>query len=170
MFKTRQSFAINISDASIEALELVREGSELKARSYNRVLLVSGIIEDGKIIDPEKLKVAVRTLLNEAKPEAISTKEVIISFPESKVFTQSFFLPKSLHRKQVPAALISRAKEALPIDPVVMAADFIETGEMEDSVEYLFAATYQEIVQEYVEFFQKLGLKVSLVTMESLAL
>lgn len=170
MLGSKNTLAINFSDHSLEAVELAMEKGTYSVKAYGRKLLDVGVIEDAKIIQPDKLKAALQELLAQAKPEAITLREVAITLPESKIFTEILTLPRSLDRRQVPAAVFSQAKETIPLDVDVMAADYTPVGHNKDFVEYLFAATYSALVDEYVEFFRSLQMKVTLLSMESLAL
>lgn len=170
MFPQKNSVAINFSDHSLEALELVRDKGFLVVKTQSRQLLESGVIEDGKIIQVEKLRDAVKRLLSQAKQVPLLTRDVVITLPESKVFIAQYSFPRSLNAKQIPAALFSQAKETIPMDVLEAAADFQETGRSPDAVQYLFAATYAQLVDEYLSFFQSLHLRVHMITMESLAL
>ncbi|MBI4090456.1 MAG: pilus assembly protein PilM [Candidatus Komeilibacteria bacterium] len=170
MFQQRQAFGINCSDSSLEALELAREHDYFVVKSQSRVELAGGIIENGKIIQPEKLKVAVQELLAQATPSALSGKEIALTLPESRSFVQTYVLPRAIGVKQVPSALFSEARETLPVESDLIVADFQKVGETDAGVRYLFAATYSELIREYTDFFSSLRLKVSLITMESIAL
>ena len=128
MFGSKEAFGINISDYSLEALELTREKGIFVTKAYSRLLLESGVVENGKIIEREKFKGAVKRLLSQAKPTPIAIREVVLTVPESRVFVQTFTLPRSLHKKQVPAALLSKAKETIPLDSSLITADFREIG------------------------------------------
>lgn len=170
MFQQKSTFGINCSDSSLEALELSRERDTLVIKSQSRIELAEGMIENGKIIQPEKLKVAVQQLLAQAKPSSLSGKEVALTIPESRSFVQTYVLPRVISTKQVPSALFSEARETLPVEVDLVMADFQKVGETEEGTRYLFAATYAELVREYVDFFASLRIKVSLITMESIAL
>ncbi|MEK7584093.1 MAG: pilus assembly protein PilM [Patescibacteria group bacterium] len=170
MFQQKQAFAINFSDFSLEALELERSKHGLAVQSHSRFLLEPGIIEDGKIVADGKLRAAVKQLIKQAKPSSITARDVVITLPESRVFAQVFTLPRTIGAKQVPPALFSQARETLPMDMSLAAADFREVGRAETVSRYLFAATYTALVDEYVSFFSSMHLRVTLVTMESLAL
>ncbi len=170
MFPQKNSVAINFSDHSLEALELERNKGFLVVKTQSRVLLESGVIEDGKIIQVEKLRDAVKRLLAQAKPVPIATRDVVFTLPESRVFIAQYSFPRSLNAKQIPAALFSQAKETIPLDVLEAAADFKEVGRSQDAVQYIFVAAYAQLVDEYLSFFQSLHLRVHTITMESLAL
>ncbi len=166
----RKTCAINISDFSIEALELLREKGSLRIKSQSRIVLESGIIEDGKIIDQDKLRAAVKQLLAQAQPTPISAHEVVITLPESRVYVETLSIGAKLPAKQIPSALFSQAVQTMPLDAKQIAADFSMLRTLGDTKEYLFVATNAPLLQEYVTLFQGLSMKVSLVTLESLAL
>lgn len=170
MFHEKRTIALNFSDYSIETVELVHDKGIFSIKNQSRILLESGVLEDGKIIDQKKLRESIVKLFAEAKPAPIVAHEVAITIPESRVFVQTLHLGAHIAQKQRANALIALAAESMPIDAKSMAADFMEIRSTNEGKEYVFAATYQSFVQEYVQFFQSMQLKVSLVTMESLAL
>ena len=166
----KRTVAINFSDYSIEALELDQEKRQLIVKAQSRITLAPGIIENGKIIQYDICAAAVQQLLANAQPSPVEGHDIAITIPESRMFAQTFSLPRSIPQQQVPSALFSEARESMPLDVKAVAADFRLTGRTDTADQYLFAATYDELVKEYVLFFQKLRLKVTLITMESLAL
>src|SRR3989344_7624036 len=148
MFQSKQAFAINFCDRSLEALELERSNRGVTVQSHSRLLLEPGIIEDGKIVADDKLRAAVKQLIKQAKPSSITARDVVITIPESRVFAQVFTLPRTIGAKQVPPALFSQARETLPMDMSLAAADYREVGRAETASRYLFAATYSALVEE----------------------
>lgn len=170
MFGSKQSCALNISDHSIEILELAEERGSVVVSAYGRALLDSGIIEDGKIIQHDKLKLALKRLLQQTKPKPITAREIIIAIPESKVFVAAIDIPRSVGERNTAAAIASRARELIPIDPAETAADFISSRTTPEFKRYAYAATYRELLQDYQSLLQSLRLKATIITMESLAL
>ena len=83
-------FGLDISDFSIEVLQLQKRFGKLYLGSYNRTELEEGIIEEGKILKAEKLQEKIKEVLRDAVPKRIDTSQLILSLPESKTFLYIF--------------------------------------------------------------------------------
>ncbi len=169
MFKSSDIVAINFSDASIEALQLQKAGLHYKVLCWSRLRIPPDIIEDGKILSLEQLRQAVIKLLADAKPQSMKPKVVAFSIPESKVFSQTFSVPKNLKGEELAKIARQKGLEYVPVDEEFIVADFqtITSGE---NAEVFYAATYRNIVDDYVKLFDSIGIDSDFITMESVAL
>jgi len=73
-FFQKSAFALDISDFSIEVLELDRNK---KVKKFSRVLLKKGIIEDGFILNKEKLAREIKELLRKSRIRSIIKEKKI---------------------------------------------------------------------------------------------
>jgi len=106
---------IDISDASIEAVALEKKQGRFEVSAYSRFRLSPDIVEDGKIIDPTKLKEAIFKTLQNAQPYSLEKHHhVILSVPESRVFSKVFSLPKTLKDKEMMEAIYNQAEGIIP--------------------------------------------------------
>src|SRR3972149_9797243 len=89
----KSAFGLDISDTSLEMVEFQKKGGKIVLSAVGRMILAKGVMEDGKILDEQKMAAAISDLCSKTQPQKISTKLVIASLPESKIFTHNFKLP-----------------------------------------------------------------------------
>lgn len=159
---------IDISDSSIEAIVLDKKKGSFVVEAYSRYRLSPDIVEDGKILNPEKLKEAIKGLIANAKPGPIQSKKVFLSIPESKVFTKIVYLPKSIKGKNFDEAIQHKAEEQIPesFDNLVPATKVLPDAG--DNKQVLYAAAEKEIVNDFLKVFNDLGMEVVGIVPESL--
>ena len=78
MFFQKQVFGIDISDYSVELLELEKTGPQIKVRSYARIILEKGVVENGKIISKGVLVSEIAKLLERAEPYLPKVKHLFM--------------------------------------------------------------------------------------------
>ena len=156
-------FGLDISDYSIEVLELKKKLGKVCLKGYGRVILEKGILEEGEILDREKLKEKVKEALEKTIPERIKTDKVIVSLPESKTFIHFFKTAgKNDFKKQDSRELIR--KEAEKIFPFDLKNFYYDINKG------LFAAAPKKIVNEYLETLRELKLRPVAIDIESASL
>jgi len=94
-FTLKHSFGLDISDYSVEILELSNKN---KVIAFNRIILEPGIIKNGLILEKKLLVEKLKKLI--AKTH-LSTNQVVLCLPESKVFIHIFKIPKGLKGKHL---------------------------------------------------------------------
>lgn len=139
-------FALDISDHSIEALEL---SSGKRVKAFGRIILPENIIKDGEILDKDKLAKQIKRVVLKAK---IKSKKVVLSVPESKVFIHVFKDKNNIK---------DQALKTIPWNPNKIYFD------MRDN---LYVAVPRNIIDAYIEVLEKAGLKPIGFDVESLAL
>lgn len=164
------SFGLDISDASIEALQLKKGIGRIKVKSFSRIELPIGVVLDGKILNKDKLVEAILLLLSQGRPRKISEKKVILSLPESKVFTYVFELPANLSRKEIAQFLKEEAGAYIPIDLSQANLDFFTIFKTDVKQEVFFVAVEREIVENLSEVLERSGLDPIAFDMESACL
>ena len=167
MFFKKFPFGLDISDYSIEILELERKFGISYLRTYGRVKLEMGIVEDGKILNKEKLKEKIKEVLEKTLPKKIETPQVIFSLPESKTFFHIFKFPANLNGKELTRAVENEALKTFPLDPGSYYFDFQIVSKTNDFQEVLYVGTLKEIVDEYLEVLKSKGLKPLFLDIES---
>ncbi|PLX26243.1 hypothetical protein C0580_00415 [Candidatus Parcubacteria bacterium] len=160
---------IDISDSSIEAIVLDKKKGNFVVEAFSRYRLSPDIVEDGKILDFEKLKEAIKGLLVNAKPGPIQSKKVFLSIPESKVFTKVIYLPKNIKGKNLDEAIQHKAEEQIPesFDKLIPATKILP--DIGDKKQVLYAAAELEIVNDFLRIFNDLGMEVVGIVPESLS-
>jgi len=110
------AIGLDISDASIEILVLEGDVSEPRLVAYDRAVLEEGIVEDGKILDKDRLIERIRKLYRGIKAKGVRTKKVVLSLPESRVFIHVFTLSRDLSDKEIKSVVEGEAIKRIPID------------------------------------------------------
>jgi type IV pilus assembly protein PilM len=168
--KFDKAFGLDIGDRSVEIVELEKV-FRYSVVTYGRVELPEGIIEEGKILNANVLAENVKNLLKEAKPKKVSTNKVILSLPESQVFTKCFEVEAGLKSTALTQAIMSKVNLAMPIDVDKTYWDFIEKP-LPDKARKLimFFCVPRDIANSYVKFCNSIGLEVVSLNIESLSL
>ena len=169
LFK-RFPLALDISDFSIEVLRLKKKFDRIYMSAYCRVRLEPGIVENGKILNKEKLKEKIRQLFPKTKLKKLKTNEVIFSLPESRIFLHIFKLPTNISDKELPSAVENQALKIIPLEPNKTYFDFQVISRGRFFQEILYVAATKEIVDEYLEVLKEAGLKPLVLDIESASL
>lgn len=161
---------LDISDFSIEILELEKKFGQLYLGTYGRVKLEKGIVEDGKIINPEELQKAIKGLFRNTLPRRLKTNRVIFSLPESKFFFHIFRLPVNLTGQELFRAVENEALKITPLDTSQLHFDLRIVSKTADIQEVLYVGTQREMVNEYLEVLRGVGLRPLVLDIESASL
>jgi len=158
---------IDISDNSIEFLQLKAGLGKPQIKSSWRQVLKAGLIKNGEIIEPAKLAEILKQAFNSALPK-FSTNYCLLSLPDK----QTYFLP--LHFKAKVNNLADKikelAQEKLPVDLTSSNFDYLLTQQDKLGQEVFFAAADKEVIEQYQELFAKAGLNLSAIEFESASL
>ncbi|MDO8560283.1 MAG: type IV pilus assembly protein PilM [bacterium] len=166
----RSVVGIDLSDRSIEALQLKRALGKPVLAAYSRVLLPPGVVEDGRILQPAALVEHVRQLLQKARPEPIKEHLCVIALPESQVYSHVFALPAAFQAEQIRRAILLEAEHFMPIPLRESYLDFRPIGSRGEHLEVAFAATRRGLVHTYLEVFKSAGLQPLAFEPESVSL
>ncbi len=156
-------FALDISDFSIEALQINRKK---RVKKFARTILEKGIVEDGFILNKDKLVQEINKLLHKAR---IRARNVILSLPDSKIFVCPFKIPANLKEKQIKSAIISEAEKTIPLEISKLYWDYKVISQKSNNYNILFVGVLKEIVDDYLEVFEKIRIKAVALEPESLA-
>lgn len=163
-------FGLDISDVSIEALELKKSFGKIKISSYGRVKLDQGVIENGEIFKKDELIEAIKKVLASSQPKPIKNKNVILSLPESRIFTHVFRFPRNLNEKQIEQLIQYQAEEIIPLPFDQTSHDFKVITVGDDYQEIFYAAAAKVIIEEYREVLEGAELVPAAFDLESWAL
>lgn len=169
-FPIRHAFGLDFSDASIKAVEIGHKKGKFLIQSHSFIDLPPNVIYRGEIKNPELLKKAIKELLEKARPQPISSKFVISSFPEASVYLRPFEFPAALSEKQVIATLPFEAESELPIKISEMYTDIRFHRSRENGHHVVFTAAPQTMVNSYMTILSEIGLKPIVFELDSPAL
>ncbi len=168
-FTEEQVIGLNISDFSAEAVILEKNYKTWKVYSFARFRLSPGIVENGQIIQADKLKEELKKLFALGKPHPMKASSVFLSIPDSQVFARVLSLPKSLRHKDLLLAASNKADEFIPEEKEKLIATFKILPVNNGQVEIFYAAAKKELVAAWGHFFESMGIDVIGVTMESVS-
>jgi type IV pilus assembly protein PilM len=161
---------IDISDFSIEAIALEKSKGSFKLESYARFRMSPEIVEDGVILNPQKLKDAILKMFANAKPIPFdSSRKVFLSIPESQTFSRVLSLPKNIKDKDLKKVVFNKAEEIIPefVEKLTSVVKILPNTEHHRKIFYSSAET--EVLKNFVNVFKELDIEVVGITTEAIA-
>lgn len=162
---------LDIGSKTIKILELDKKGESFELKGSGVVGYQGALIES---ISDEKELGSIAAIIRKLHKEArISSKDVIISLPENKVFTRTVRFPM-LTDSEIDSAVKWESEQyiPIPIDDAVIQHQIIEKNDKATppGVIVLLIAVQQALVEKYIRLVQLAGLNVILVESEMLSL
>ena len=168
-FTSEQVIGLDISDASMEAVILDPKRKAWQVYSYARFRLSPGVIENGQILQPDKLKEDLKKMFTLGKPHAMRSNSVLLSLPDARIFTKLLDLPKNLKKKDLLLAAENKAAEYIPEDKENLLSVVKILSPQNGQNEVFYAAAPKGLVMEWVKVMESLGLDIIGFTMESIS-
>ncbi len=162
---------MDISNRSVKFLQLLRKGRGFKLDAFGKIDLPPGIVEKGRILNPEVLSRRFKELLSSKKSQKLSRK-VIVSLPETEAFLQVIQMPK-MDPKELSKAILFEAENYIPLPMSEVYVDFEVIDPLYDHLDHqdvFLAAVPQNIVQEYLKVLEDAGFKPLAFEIESRAI
>lgn len=163
---------IDFHDYSAQLVELKMSGGQVFLEAYNRILIPPNIFNNGEIVKEDELKKLLGSLLANANPHPVVSKDIAIIFPSTKLFTHIFSFPDTLSRDEISQALIYEVEKVIPFSIQDVYWDFsvAETnidGQGEPGKKsILFVAIIKQTADKYVKLLQSMGLNPFLFGMD----
>lgn len=158
LFGSKKFFGLAFSDNSIGVLELRKGNKEINVRSWGRLQFPNKeYIENGEIKQKKMIIESIQKVVELAGPEKISTKNVILSVPESRVFTHFFELPINLKEKEIKKIIFYEAESIFPYSAKELYFDFKIIKQKEKTQEILLVASPINTINDFKEVVEKAG-------------
>jgi type IV pilus assembly protein PilM len=166
MFRGNKIFGIDISDFSIEILQL---NSRKKPMAFGRIVIEEGIVRDGFVLKKEELKKKIEKVVSKSR---VRGNKVILSLPESKVFTSLFSIPGEIKGDRLKEAIENEARKTIPIESSKIYWDWqvVFTDPKSNQQLILYVGTLKEIIDDYLDIFKDLGIEIIAFELDSVAL
>jgi len=148
---------VDISDTSIELIQLQASLGKPKIKVNSRLELEPGLIINGRISDAGNLAVILKAAF---KKETFKSNYCLLSLPDK----ETYFL--SIKAKDLDTEIYSQAQENLPIDLQQCYYDYIKTS----NESAFFAAAPKQIIKQYLDVFKLAELNLQVVDFESACL
>ncbi len=180
-FINNKAVGLDITNRSIEAIEVEKNGNQVFISSSSRVILEDGVVECGRIKNKQKLSEAAQKLFAGAQPKPIITKKIIFCLPDSQAFVRIFDLPEH-NKNQRHDLIVSEIISNIPIksDDLLYSYKILEdrpvvkkegnNGEERPGlIRVLSAAASKEAMNEWQCFFNSLEIKIGFFDLEAQA-
>jgi len=163
----QKPFGLDISDHSIEIISLSGSPEKPRLLALERVILKSGVVKDGQVIQKEKLEEYLKNSIRKPRFGEIKTRNLILSLPGSKTFIHSFNISEDLDEKEKTKEVENEARKTFPFPLGELYYDFM----INNGGDILLAAAPKKIVNDYFEVLKNCQLNPLIfeTTSESLA-
>ena len=167
------TFGVDLSDLNVKVIQLEREGEKDRVVSYGRISIPPGCINDGEIIDKDKVVSALRDVVRTSIPKRIRAKKVICSLPETKAFLRIINIPR-MRKEEAHEAVKWEMEANIPIsidqacyDWHILGSNFCPAESSKMSV--LVVAVSRKVIDQFIEVFDLAGLDIVDMEIESIA-
>ncbi len=174
------AFGIDISDLSIKIVQLRnasrhRKGASYEVVTFRSIELPPGLIVNGEIQEPEKVRKYIKHILGGKHGEEKKIKGLwcVASLPETQSFIKLITLPKP-PTDIIEEDIITIAKKHIPFDEEDSFFDWQiiphTSNANKSKTNILIAAIPQHIARNYTFLLESLGLGVISLEVESIAI
>jgi type IV pilus assembly protein PilM len=170
IYKSSSAFGLDLSDFSLKIAQLKKRGKFFELKSYNRVSIPEGIIEEGEIKKEDKLIETIKKSITSVKGESIKTPYVVCSLPEQHGFIKVIRLP-IMNLDEVHQAIKWEAEANIPfsLDEVYLNWQIIPSEKKTDHLDVLISAAPKNLVDKYLEVLREANLEPMVFEIESVA-
>ena len=160
---------LDIGSHSVKACELKQTNHIYSVVNLGSIILPEGAVDDGTLHNPEAVGKAITELLANMK---IKHKKVAISISGYSVIVKKIHLTV-MEEKQLEAYITAEAEQYIPFDIDDVYLDFqdLKTNtEGSSQTEVMLVAAKKEIVNDYLNMLQGIGLQPVVVDVDGFAL
>lgn len=160
----------SISDRSIELVEL-RRGAKgaVELRAVASRPLEAGIVEGGKVLDVDRLAVAIRDTARLAKP-AFRTKDISVALPDAATYFHLFRFPGSLTDAEARSALSFQLEEVVPLPADELVGAYAVASRSAEETAVFEAVALRDTVRATERACERAGFSVEHAVLEAEAL
>jgi len=163
-------FGIDLGDYTLKVVDLKISGKNIELQSIGSTEVKANIVESLSEKGLDELVKKTKELLKSSK---IRTKNCVASIPESSIYSRLVTLP-SMPDSEIDEAIHWAAKPLMPVDIEEMNVSYSKIDEYNKDgkkfVNWYVVGANKSLIQKYLNFFSKCGLKLLAVETESLAI
>jgi type IV pilus assembly protein PilM len=167
--RERPVLGLDMGSHTIKLIEFSGSGTNRVVRRVGRILSPPHAIVDGSIKEPEKVSEAVKDLLNNVQPK---NRHAATSIAGYSVIVKKISVPYSDER-EIEDNLILEAENYVPFEIEEVYIDFhlLEAAASKGGGREIFlVAAKREVVDEYANLIQNVGLAPAVVDVDAFAL
>lgn len=162
-------FGVDFSGSSLRLLQLEKKGKSLDILGWSEKKIPKGIIEQGKIIKKEAFVEIFQEALEKVNG-SFSGNNIMLTIPEEKIFTRVVSVPVVEDKESLEDAIKWETESNIPIALNDIYYDWQIIDKNEEKIDVLIMATAKEVVDNYLEIFDSLDLKIIALEPESLSM
>ena len=165
----KNSFGLDLSENAIRVVK-INQKKKKEIASLNEQNIEPGIIDEGEIKEPDKLKKYIKKLINEVNGHKIRTSFVHCGIPERKTFIKQINV--SYQKKSHLAEAIKwEASQHIPFSPDKIYLDWqiINRRQSDGQIDVLVGAAPKIIIDSYADLLESIDLSPLSFEMESVA-
>ncbi len=167
--KKDQLVGLDIGSSQIKVAVLKEAGKGYVLQKLGMTAIPVGIIDEGRIMDPDALAQIIRTLF---RTNGIKHKNVAISTGGYSVVIKTIVVPTT-SEKELVSSIRTEAEQYIPYDIEDVNLDFQILGPSEfsdDQMNVLLVAVKKDLVAEYIDLINQAGLNPCIIDVDSFAL
>ncbi|MUL35252.1 type IV pilus assembly protein PilM [Gloeocapsopsis dulcis] len=171
--KRSKGVGIELAPERINIAQLRKQGQGIRLVAFSSVPVPEGIFQDGQIIDSPALAEIIQSALAQSK---IKAKRVATAVPGRDSLVRLIPLPAELDDQELREMVLNHeAGLYLPYPREEADVDYQKLGYFVDEdgiekVQILLVATRKEVTDIYIDTFQRAGLQVDVLEINSFAL
>lgn len=161
-YRQKPVFAIDIGQSTVKVVQLGHGKKDFHVVGYGYADFDPKAIEDGVITKQELLTKPLKPLLKKIVIGELTTDRVVAAIPTDHIFTRVINLPE-LEDSSLEAAVELEAEQYVPLPSDEIYLDYtIIKPPTEDDPETMamMVASPKNLVDSYMELFDKLGLEI----------
>ena len=163
-FLSARSFGLDISDESLKFVELVSTRHGMKVKRWGERAIPVGVIESGKIQNPERMEEILTKLRKEE-----GVKSVRVSLPEEQVYLFQLRLEKE-GLTSIKEGIELVLEEHVPIQAEDAIFDYDLVKEDDKSLEVQVATIPKNVIDNYLLIFEHSQIQVESFELEAQAI
>ncbi|MDD4989419.1 MAG: pilus assembly protein PilM [Candidatus Pacebacteria bacterium] len=157
---------VSISDSAIEVSEIQSdEADSFSVKEIASADLLSGIVENGKVLDADRLGEALRKLWSEEGH--FSKNNIYVAIPDEATYFHVFHLPGSLSDTEVGSAVRFQFEEVFPLAFMNAAVHFIVVARSAEKTVVSCIVTAKEVVDRFKDAFSRANLGLVSLSLEA---
>jgi len=152
-------FGMDIGYRTVKVMQIDHNGKKHEVSGYGIASFDQQAVDNGVIIDYEKVAASVHQLFTSGLTGEISTRRVAVSVPASRTFSRILSLPL-LAQKDVGEAVRLEAEQYIPVPIDDLYIDFMIINKGTKNMDVLAVAVPKKIIDSYLNLCKILNLEV----------
>lgn len=164
----KKAVGLDISDYSIEILELIQNKDGFSVSGLNRYESDKALLRRGRIIAAKQLAKLIKELLVSAKPSPIICRDIVFGLPENQVYTH-IFRTNATDKIKLRKEVQKEAQSYFPASTKKLIYIFKVVAKKNNEQTILLKACNSKFLNDWYNFFKKAGLNLRFFDLEALA-